>query len=171
MMAGGDARSFQNSVLREKIVEHLFIGELLKHFWNELGENVADLELMKSEFDAHGYDVIISLGTAIRHIQIKAGKAARNKRPKSVRVSMRLANKPGGCLLWIGVDDRLTFTSLCWYGEEIGSPMKIEPSFKVSRGYRRKDGEKVFRTGHREIPGARLKVLSSIPEVAKHLFG
>jgi len=40
-----------NSTLRERIVEHVFVGEALRRLW-QLG--VTDVEVLRSEFDAGG---------------------------------------------------------------------------------------------------------------------
>lgn len=54
---------------REKLIEHLFIGELLKLSWIQ-GD--CQLEVAKPEVDNSGYDVIVEANQIIRHIQLKA---------------------------------------------------------------------------------------------------
>ena len=56
------------STFRERIVEHLFVGEVLKYFWNL---NRFDVEVLRPEFDRGGYDLVISLGADLRFIQFK----------------------------------------------------------------------------------------------------
>ncbi len=48
---------YLNSTLRERIVEHVFVGETLRTLW-QLG--VTDVEVLRSEFDAGGYDLVMS---------------------------------------------------------------------------------------------------------------
>ena len=43
-----------HSVLREVILEHLLIGELLRVLWRR---GITDAEILRSEFDAGGYDL------------------------------------------------------------------------------------------------------------------
>ena len=64
-----DERQFRSSSHREKVVEHVFLGELLRHLWVS---GVSGVQVLKPEVDAAGYDLVLSLGTVIRHVQIKA---------------------------------------------------------------------------------------------------
>jgi hypothetical protein len=48
-------RHFTHSTLRERIVEHVFVGDILRTL-GRLG--VTDVEVLRPEFDAHGYDVV-----------------------------------------------------------------------------------------------------------------
>ena len=57
-MAGED-RHFTHSTLRERIVEHIFVGDVLRTLWRR---GVTDVEILRPEFDAHGYDVVMSRG-------------------------------------------------------------------------------------------------------------
>jgi len=47
---------FLNSSYREKLIEHLFVGELLKLSWANKG---LSLEVSKPEVDNSGYDFLI----------------------------------------------------------------------------------------------------------------
>ena len=64
-----DKRHFQNSTYREKLVEHLFIGELLRRQWVS---GAANVDILKPEVDISGYDVVVANGALRRHIQLKA---------------------------------------------------------------------------------------------------
>ena len=86
-----------HSTLRERIVEHVFIGDALRALWRR---GVADVEVLRSEFDAHGYDLVMARGPIVRHIQFKTG--VRDK-PAPVSVGRALADKPSGCVIWICV--------------------------------------------------------------------
>ena len=59
----------EHSSYREKLIEHLFIGELLKSSWQN-GD--CQLEVGKPEVDNSGYDVIIEANRIVRHVQLKA---------------------------------------------------------------------------------------------------
>jgi len=59
---------YLQSVLRERIVEHLFIGNALQRPWQR---GVTDVEVLRSEFDAGGYDLVMSYGNVVPHIQLK----------------------------------------------------------------------------------------------------
>ncbi|WP_292295075.1 hypothetical protein [Marivita sp.] len=45
------AAHYTHSTLRERIAEHVFVGEALRTLWR-LG--IHDVEVLRSEFDAHG---------------------------------------------------------------------------------------------------------------------
>jgi len=57
-MAAED-RDFTHSTLRERIVEHVFVGDVLRTLWRR---GITDVEIVWPEFDAHGYDVVMSRG-------------------------------------------------------------------------------------------------------------
>jgi hypothetical protein len=61
---------YTHSTLRERIAEHVFVGEALGTLWR-LG--IHDVEVLRSEFDAHGYDLVMARGQVVRHIQFKTG--------------------------------------------------------------------------------------------------
>src|ERR1700683_1094448 len=90
-----DAAHHLHSSLREKIVEHVFVGESLRALWRR---GVFDVGILRVEFDAYGYDLVMGRGKIVRHIQFKTG--VRDK-PKAVKISTALANKPSGCVIWI----------------------------------------------------------------------
>ena len=57
------------STLRERIVEHVFVGEALRTLWRR---GVTDVEVLRSEFDAHGYDLVMGRGKIVRPIQFRS---------------------------------------------------------------------------------------------------
>ncbi|WP_282236072.1 hypothetical protein [Salinicola endophyticus] len=56
---------------RERLIEHLFIGELLKHAWLVRDRR---LEIARPEVDNSGYDLIAEERALVRHLQLKASK-------------------------------------------------------------------------------------------------
>src|ERR1700674_6092705 len=84
-----DDRHFTHSTLRERIVEHVFMGDVLRALWRR---GVTDVEILRPEFDAHGYDVVMSRGPIVRHVQLKTQAVAK------VSVGRALAEKPSGCV-------------------------------------------------------------------------
>lgn len=45
-----------HSTLRERIVEHVFVSEALRTIWRR---GITDVEVLRSEVDAHGYDLVM----------------------------------------------------------------------------------------------------------------
>lgn len=67
-----DPNTYQSSY-REKLIEHLFVGELLRFAWLE---KQAELEVARPEVDRSGYDVILEAGGIVRHVQLKSSSAS-----------------------------------------------------------------------------------------------
>ena len=74
---------YQHSMLRERIIEHVFVGDALRELWRA---GVMDVEVLRSEFDAYGYDLVMSRGAITRHIQLKAGT-----KPKPIKIAIQSA--------------------------------------------------------------------------------
>lgn len=118
---------YKNSSFREKLIEHLFIGELLKLAW----QNGDSLEIAKPEVDNQGYDIIADINGVIRHIQLKStkagGKAARQN------VHLGLSRKPAGAVVWIFFNERtLQLGPFLYFGNEGVGPMKDIHGYKVA---------------------------------------
>ena len=107
-----------HSTLRERIVEHVFVGEALRAQWRR---GITDVEVLRSEFDAHGYDLVMGRGPIVRHIQFKTG--VRDK-TAPVSVGHALADKPSGCVIWICVTLDLEIGPFGWFGGEPGKPLR-----------------------------------------------
>ena len=136
------------SILREHIVEHLFIGAALKLLWQK---GLTDVEVLRSEFDAYGYDLVMARGDVVRHIQLKTGTT---NKPGDISVPLALASKRSGCVLWIGVSkENLDIRSYYWFG---GAPGKRLPRIaqyeKPLRSTRNKASERPLRHNHRLVP-------------------
>ena len=157
---------FEKSTLRERIVEHVFVGEALRALWCR---GVVNVEVLRSEFDAHGYDLVMARDRIVRHIQFKTGTSPK---PGDVSISMALATKPSGCVLWIHVSDKLDLGPFYWFG---GAPGHSLPSVKAygipMRATHNKDGERPLRKNHRLIPGHQFERLETLDPVLEALFG
>src|SRR5438309_11941681 len=80
----------------EKLIEHLFLAELLQECWFRRRRLV---EVLRAEVDAAGYDLILESEGVIRHVQLKASrKGARTSRQT---INARLQNRQGGCIVWV----------------------------------------------------------------------
>jgi hypothetical protein len=160
----GDA-NYLHSSLREKIVEHVFVGEALRVLW---GRGEFDVEVLRSEFDAHGYDLIMGRGKIVRHIQLKTG--VRGK-PGQVSIASALADKPSGCVIWIQVDKCLVMTSFWWLGGNPGEPLPSLGVRPVKRIGRTADGVRPIREKHRMVNGSAFRQVDKVGDVLDLLFG
>src|ERR1700722_4827584 len=108
-----EAFHFEHSTLRERIVEHAFIGDALRLLWQR---GIVDFEVLRSEFDAYGYDLVMARGLVVRHIQFKTGI----RKPPKVSVAAALGTKPCGCVIFIVVTPALQMGPFYWFGGRPG---------------------------------------------------
>jgi hypothetical protein len=157
---------FTHSTLRERIVEHVFVGDALRALWRR---GIHDVEVLRPEFDAHGYDLVVARGRTVRHVQFKAGQA---RRPKKVSLARALAEKPSGCAIWISVSPALDMGPFFWLGGSPGEPL---PSLAEHSASRRptpnKNGERPVRQNHVDVPARAFSKLDTLDDVLVALFG
>jgi len=109
-----DDAHFLHSSRREKILENLFIGEILRELWRR---KIYDVELLQSDIDAAGYDLVLSLPNGMRHIQLKA-----STKPKTWTVNGKISDKESGCVVVILVSNELDYRGYLWFGNRMGEP-------------------------------------------------
>ncbi|MEE1947369.1 hypothetical protein [Aquipseudomonas alcaligenes] len=120
---------YLHSSYREKLVEHLFIGELLKHSWRmkDFG-----LEISKPEVDRSGYDLIAEANGYIRHIQLKASFVGATTSRQKIHIA--LANKPSGCVVLVYFNDEtLELGPFFYFGAAPGQPLPSLENMKIAR--------------------------------------
>lgn len=89
------AAHYTHSTLRERIAEHVFVDDTLRTRWR-LG--IHDVEVLRSEFDAHSYDLVMARGPIVRHIQFESGTAKDLRRsPWHGCLQKSRAAAPSGC--------------------------------------------------------------------------
>ena len=155
-----------HSTLRERIVEHVFVGEALRSLWRR---GIVDVEVLRAEFDAHGYDLVIARGGVVRHIQFKTGTAAK---PGDVSIQVSLGDKPSGCVLWIHVTDGLDLGPFFWFGSPPGEPLPPIGAYQVPhRATHNSQRVRPLRAKHRLIPKAQFQRLDTVEEVLATLLG
>jgi hypothetical protein len=156
-----------DSSLREQALGHLFLGQLLTFMWCN-GER--DIEVLKSEVDRGGYDVVLESNRIIRHVQLKS--SFRGSKVREVDVSTKLLRKPGGCILWLEFDpESLALERYYWFGGNAGTALP-DLGLRISRHSKgNSDGAKNERPIHRVLTRGRFEALRDITEVAEKLFG
>ena len=162
-----DPWSTEHSVLREKVVEHVFIAELSRSLILDLK---MPFEVLRSEFDAFGYDLVIEANGVLRHIQLKATRASGAR--ASVDVQLALANKPGGCVVWLVVDPAtLEPGPFYWFGGRPAAPLPALGERAVRHSRADAAGDKKVRPGLRRIPRGMFTRIDTIRELAITMFG
>lgn len=84
------------STFHEQVVEHIFIAELLQEAWLRYDKVV---EVMRSEVDAYGYDLVLECNGIVRHVQLKASDY--EAKTSFQKIGLALGAKPSGCVVWI----------------------------------------------------------------------
>lgn len=160
------AHSF-DSTLREQALGHLFLGQLLAFMWRNGGR---DIEVLKSEVDRGGYDVVLESNAIIRHVQLKS--SFQGSKVREVDVSTKLLRKPGGCVLWLEFDrESLTIEGYYWFGAKAGTALPALGSRVARHSKGNSEGEKNERPIHRVVTKGRFDALDSIGQVVEKLFG
>ena len=80
----------------EKLMEHVFLGELLKECWFHRQKVV---EVTRAEVDASGYDLILEADGIIRHIQLKATRKGGSTHFQDI--NRKLESRVKGCIIWM----------------------------------------------------------------------
>ena len=156
-----------HSSTREKALEHIFLGDLLRALWRM---GMHDVEILRPEIDRNGYEFVIGCNGIRRSIQLKTTR--KNGKAQAVTVNCRLASEPSGCVIWILFDEKtLQLGPFLWLGQ--GSGVKLQDlGNKVAKHARgNKDGVKPERPGHRVVSKSRFTRFDSMHQLVKTLFG
>lgn len=151
---------------REKILEHRLVSDLAELMMRRGTE----LDVMRSEFDAHGHDVVFEAAGMIRHVQLKAMVAGGKRR--DVNVNVRLRSRPSGCVIWMVYDPMtLRVIEYRWFGGEPGEPLPDLGERNVRHTKGNASGEKAFRNAHRLLCKTSFEILADLRVLADRLFG
>lgn len=159
-----------NSVFYEKLVEHVFIAEVLQEAWYRHQKRV---EVLRSEIDCYGYDLVMECNEVIRHCQLKTSKA--NAKTDTQKVNIALAQKPGGCVVWILREEdpeskRMTL-SYRIFGGEAGNDLPLLDGLKTGKHTKgNAQGIKAERQSIRLIPKTRFTAIPTTKSLVEWLF-
>ncbi len=156
-----------HSSAREKVLEHLFVGELLRCLWRR---GVRNMEVLRAEVDMGGYDLVLEANGVLRYVQLKSSH--RTSATASVPVNVNLEAKPGGCVVWMRFDpETVELGPYLWFGAKPGEPA-LSLGDRIARHTKAdRTGVKALRPNIRILPVARFQKLGSIDEVVDALFG
>ncbi|MBI1891253.1 MAG: hypothetical protein HYS18_11435 [Burkholderiales bacterium] len=156
------------SVYRERLLEHLLIGELLKHSWFY---HQATLEVSQPSIDRSGHDVVLEANGITRHVQLKASSHTAKTSKQNIHIG--LGSKPSGCVIWVRFDPAtLAIGPFLFFGNEPGKPLPPIEHLKISRHTRaNSEGIKAERPNIRTIPIAMFRKIDTIEELHDALFG
>jgi len=157
----------KDSSLREKILEHVLMGELLRVLW-KTGRR--EIEVLRAEVDRGGYDLVLEANGVVRYIQLKSSYLGATT--AEVDINMRLARKPGGCVLWLQFDPQtLELGPFLWYGGRPGEKLPLLGDRVSCHSKGDSLGKKSPRPNLRVLTKGKFTVLRSIEDVVQSLFG
>jgi hypothetical protein len=154
---------------RESIIEHLFIGQILKGLWKA---HATQVEVLKPQVDDAGYDIVIeckrnskSNASIPCYIQLKS--AFVGSKTAKVSLSKKLTSKPHWCVIWVFFDPEFTLKSFLCFGTATGQTSSDTTKLKTTR---RSRGSKADRPGHCDVPKGKFVEIDSISDVIDKLF-
>lgn len=154
------------SVLREKVLEHIFLGDLTR----ALLRAGRTCEVLRAEYDGSGYDLVLESGPLTRHVQLKAMRS--DGKRAHVDINTGLAAKPSGCVVWMQIDpETFTTTRYLWFGGNPGEPLPPLGSRPARHSKADADGHKAERSNLRRVPRGSFTVLRSMEDLIDRLFG
>jgi hypothetical protein len=111
-----DSAHYVDASAREKLVEHVFLGDLLRALWLR---KVGDVAILRPEVDSGGYDLALEHRGEIRHVQLKSSH--RHAKRAAITANIRLLERPAACILWIYFDpETLLLGPFLWFGSAPG---------------------------------------------------
>jgi hypothetical protein len=122
------------STYRAKLIKHLFVGQLMKISWaNKLTDNSLPLiEILESQIDAYGYDLVIEYKDVVRHIQLKTKKSTGKAQKVAVKAS--LSAKPSAAVIWIFFDEKdFSFDKFKYFGGKARQKMPDIKNYKIAK--------------------------------------
>ncbi|MCI5044762.1 MAG: hypothetical protein MRY72_08700 [Aquisalinus sp.] len=158
---------FRYSSLRERVVEHIFVGELLRSLW--LTEKF-DIEVAKSEVDNAGHDLVLESQGTLRHLQLKSSFTG--AKTNKVSINTRLAKKPSGCVIWIFFEqESLRLGPFLWFGGDPGAPLPDLGNNITKHTKADSQGNKSERPSLRDIQKRRFEEVEDMKGLIQKLFG
>ena len=155
----------------EQLVEHAFISELLQEAWFRYSKTV---EVLRSEIDTSGYDLLLECNGVIRHVELKtSGTEARRS---FQNINTALAEKPSGCVVWLVREEdeskhRVNLKYL-YFGDVPGKRLPSLETFKIAKHTKgNAKGVKKERPLIRQVPRSKFVEVSGINELLGKLFG
>jgi hypothetical protein len=157
-----------NSSYREILIEHLFVGEVMRLLWLR---GITRFEVLKPQVDDSGYDLVLEANGIVRHVQLKS--SFRDASTGQVKASLQLRNKPSACIVWIHFDPAtLELGPFLWFGGKPGEPILDISGLKVAKHTRANaSGVKQERPNQRMIRRSLFERIDSLDELVTILFG
>ncbi len=162
-----DRRHFENSSLREQYIEYVFLAGLCSEMWRRN----KPMDVLRSQTDQSGYDLVLDTVGAIRFVQLKSSHASATTSKQPINV--KLSAKPGGCVIWVVFDENtFQIDQYLWFGsDDPKGPCRDLGDKIAKRTTPKKDGTKPERQGIREVSKSKFVSIATVSALADVLFG
>ncbi len=142
-----------NSRFFENVQEHRFLFELARHLVTCKPPRL--LNILRAEVDMFGFDLVLSVASTTRHLQMKARSGGPPN--NAYDISETIWRLPGGCVVWMLYSQENLEPASYYF---LGSPLPPLDRFPVSDrpGFRK---VKMQQANHKRI---------QIPEISRLLF-
>jgi hypothetical protein len=151
----------------EKLLEHRFLGDVATALWRR---GVHRIEILRSEVDHAGYDVVMEACGVVRHIQLKVRR--RGGKRRDVNVNVHLGAKPSGCVVWMDYkDETLELGPFLWFGAAPGEPLPPLGDKLALHSKGNAKGQKLTRPGQRIVKESAFERVSEMGDLVTRLFG
>lgn len=150
------AASYQKSSYIESVLRHRMLAEMASELWQRSPEFT--LQVFNSEVDDAGFDLVLSVGTAVRYVQLKQARFDKTKPSCSIRLPFSRLIGSAAVLMAYRCDN-LEIESYGFFGNGPHSCMDEIENYKVSRSPVKKDssGKKQQRPNYRDVPTCAFK--------------
>jgi hypothetical protein len=165
--AAAGSALYVDSSLREKLIEHVFVGELLRVLWRR---GARDIEVLRPEVDRGGYDLVLECNRVLRHVQFKSSHGG--ARTSEVALNLKLAARPSGCAIWVLFDQKtLELGPFLWFGGTPGQPLPGLGDKIARHSKANSTGRKNARPNLRVVKRSRFTVFTRVDDIVVALFG
>lgn len=134
---------------------------------------MTNFEILRSEVDANGHDLVIECNGCVRHIQLKS--TYRGSTVDQVTASLDLARRPCGCVVWLEFDSDMKLGPYLWFGAGPGHPLPPlgDKVAHHTRGRRTEQGtvSRSPRPNHRVLRKNKLSKFDRIEDLVQAMFG
>ena len=158
----------QHSHYVENTLRHVFLSDLCRALWRR--DHTQRLHIYNNEVDDAGFDLVIGLGSIVRHVQLKARNTT--GRARSISAHTALASAQGGCIVWMFFStDTLTIEHYRFFGQPSGEAMSdISHLPEVLTQRRNIRGQRTVRPHHRTVRRSDFSQPLSTEELIDALF-
>jgi hypothetical protein len=155
--------NFQRSSFRESAIEHRLLADLLSIAWMR----GVVVEVARAETDQYGYDLVLSVESVSRHVQIKSSLVESKTSKQTINIA--LASKPSSCIVWVVAavtDNGLGIDHFLYFGGAAGEPMPSlgDKPGRDTRTKKERSNMREVRKGHFERVGTPIELFHRLFE-------